>query len=74
MRPSFRNKGYAVVMLRMMEEFCVSLGMDRITACVEAGNAPSVAALQKAGYVCTGTIYDWIGGRKAIEMVLAARR
>ena len=68
LRPSMRGNGYAPVMLRLMEGFCKDIGMDLITACVDENNGKSITTLMNAGYKPTGVVYDWIDGRKAIEL------
>lgn len=66
-RPSLRGKRYASMFIRLIEDFCKHLKMDRITACVDASNFRSLMAFNREGWKATG-IYRWPGDRLAIEI------
>lgn len=67
-RPSERGKLYAPTMIRLIEEYCNSLGIERITACVDVDNLKSIKAFARAGWLPTGVRYKWTEGRTAIEL------
>ena len=69
-RPSERRKGYGTDILEFAVELYHKLGFEHITACVNENNWKSVKTLEKAGFVRTGTTYDWLPDplpRRAIE-------
>lgn len=67
-RPTCRGKLLAPTMIRLIEDFCNWIGINEITACVEAGNVKSLKAFDRAGWEATGNVYHWTGDRLAIEV------
>ena len=70
-RPSQRRKGYAYLLIESLlntaDEF---KRYNNLTAVIDVNNLKSQRAFEKAGFTPTGKIYDWIGMRKAIELVM----
>lgn len=69
LRPTERGKGYAPVMLNMIQVYCEHQGIDNVTACVDRRNLASRNALEKAGWIETGNVYAWTEKRLALEYV-----
>ena len=69
-RPSQRRKGYAHLLIESLMNTAEECKNNRLTAVVDVNNLKSLRAFEKAGFVPTGKIYDWIGMRKAIELVM----
>lgn len=68
--PEHRKKGYAPILIRLLEEYCCrafELEPAEVTACVAENNTPSMKALCAAGFHATGNEYRWTGDRRAIE-------
>lgn len=56
-RPSERRNGYATWMLKNIQPFCKSIGLDRILVCCLDDNAGSGKTILKNGGVYDGTVY-----------------
>lgn len=68
-RPSERGKGYAPIMLRLIQDYCEKIKLYEVTACIDVNNEKSLAAFRKAGWVPTLTTFIWKGGRVAQEWI-----
>jgi RimJ/RimL family protein N-acetyltransferase len=54
--PAARRRGFATTIARLLAEHAFSLGIERVAAYVNVGNAPSERVLEKAGFTREGVI------------------
>lgn len=69
LRPTERGKGYAPIMLNLIQVYCEHYAINNVTACVDRRNLASRNALEKAGWIETGNVYAWTQKRLALEYV-----
>lgn len=70
-RPSEREKGLAVEMVKRLAEYSTICGIEAPTACVDENNTKSLHVMAEAGFLPTGKTYQWTPNpypRTAIEL------